>query len=517
MQEIVKFLTEIGRQSIPFYWIPLLIWSIFAGIVVVILRFTTNLPARPRYHTDLALLTALPLGYLSYVILHYLLNSSYIPGSVMFIKIGSPAVVMTSATNNPQFLISTNTWIGLACIALAGGILYKLTLTVLNQLSLWKFHRGLSLYVPSQISELSQENCDLISSLKRPVHFALVADDSIPMTFGFYHTVIVIPDFLQAQPDKFNLAVRHELEHIRDHDYLRFRVLHLITDVFWFHPLVNFLEKDIILHREMDIDESVVSHDRSLSPQYAHLLLDLADQTGNRPLSPTGLAAHPSTIKKRITAMTHSHKSDQYRWLPLGLPFLTLLIALVMGCNNTTNESAQSAKTDTGTTIRSQMNGIDNSNPPLYILDGKEVDQAIVHKLDPKSIKSINVLKGQKATQKYGKKGENGAIEIKTKGISATSADHPDQMPKLIGGLQSVASRVVYPEQAKQAGIEGRVTVQFTVDENGNVVDPHVVKGIGHGCDEAALNTIKQAKFKPATKNGKPVNVKFSLPIVFKL
>lgn len=189
-----------------------------------------------------------------------------------------------------------------------------------------------------------------------------------------------------------------------------------------------------------------------------------------------------------------------------------------MGCNNTTNESPQHSTTaDNSTTIRSQANGIDNQNPPLYILNGKEVDQAIVHKLDPKSIKSINVLKGEKATQKYGKKGENGVVEITSKNSSLDTSSLPEEMPHLIGGLQSVASRIVYPEQAKKAGIEGKVFVQFIVDETGNVVDPHVVKGIGHGCDEAAINAVKQAKFTPATKNGKPVKVKFALPIVFKL
>jgi protein TonB len=90
-------------------------------------------------------------------------------------------------------------------------------------------------------------------------------------------------------------------------------------------------------------------------------------------------------------------------------------------------------------------------------------------------------------------------------------------MPELIGGIQGLQKRVKYPEIAKKAGVEGTVFLQFVVDEKGNVVDPAVVKGIGAGCDEAALEAIKTAKFKPGKQRGKPVKVKFSLPVRFRL
>ncbi|MGA7303225.1 MAG: TonB family protein [Rhodothermales bacterium] len=92
-----------------------------------------------------------------------------------------------------------------------------------------------------------------------------------------------------------------------------------------------------------------------------------------------------------------------------------------------------------------------------------------------------------------------------------------ENMPELIGGIQGLQKRVKYPEIAKKAGVEGTVFLQFVVDEKGNVVDPAVVKGIGAGCDEAALEAIKTAKFKPGKQRGKPVKVKFSLPVRFRL
>jgi protein TonB len=92
-----------------------------------------------------------------------------------------------------------------------------------------------------------------------------------------------------------------------------------------------------------------------------------------------------------------------------------------------------------------------------------------------------------------------------------------EQMPELIGGLAAIQKQIKYPEIAKKAGVEGRVIVQFIVDEQGAVVDPHVVRGIGAGCDEEAVRAVQQAKFEPGKQRGKAVKVKMSLPITFKL
>ncbi len=92
-----------------------------------------------------------------------------------------------------------------------------------------------------------------------------------------------------------------------------------------------------------------------------------------------------------------------------------------------------------------------------------------------------------------------------------------EDMPELIGGLASIQSKIKYPEIAKKAGVEGRVFVQFVVNTDGSVIDPVVVRGIGAGCDEEAVRAVSQAKFEPGRQRGKPVPVKMSLPITFKL
>ncbi|MFH5833262.1 energy transducer TonB [Halalkalibaculum sp. DA3122] len=92
-----------------------------------------------------------------------------------------------------------------------------------------------------------------------------------------------------------------------------------------------------------------------------------------------------------------------------------------------------------------------------------------------------------------------------------------EQMPKLKGGLAELQGCVKYPEMARKAGIEGRVIVQFIVNEQGQVENPRVTRGIGGGADEEAVRCVKQAEFEPGRQRGEPVPVQYSLPVVFRL
>ncbi len=92
-----------------------------------------------------------------------------------------------------------------------------------------------------------------------------------------------------------------------------------------------------------------------------------------------------------------------------------------------------------------------------------------------------------------------------------------EQPPVLLGGIESVQSKIVYPAMAMSAGIEGRVIVQFTISREGNVLNPFIVRGIGGGCDEEAIRAVKEAKFRPGMQRGRAVQVRYTLPITFKL
>lgn len=92
-----------------------------------------------------------------------------------------------------------------------------------------------------------------------------------------------------------------------------------------------------------------------------------------------------------------------------------------------------------------------------------------------------------------------------------------DTMPELIGGLPALQRNVRYPEEARLAGIEGRVYVQCFVNELGYVDDAAVTRGLGYGLDEEALRVVKLARFYPARKDDYFVRVLMSLPVTFKI
>ncbi len=81
-----------------------------------------------------------------------------------------------------------------------------------------------------------------------------------------------------------------------------------------------------------------------------------------------------------------------------------------------------------------------------------------------------------------------------------------------------LGKNIQYPQRAKEANVEGIVYVQFTVDQNGNVKDVKIIRGIGFGCDEEAVRVVnKLPKFSPGKQRGRPVQVQYTLPINFKL
>jgi len=93
-----------------------------------------------------------------------------------------------------------------------------------------------------------------------------------------------------------------------------------------------------------------------------------------------------------------------------------------------------------------------------------------------------------------------------------------------LGGLQAFYKYVAqkmkrkYPHAAIELGIEGKVFVEFIVEKDGKLTAAKVLKGIGAGCDELALQTVLSAPpWKSARQGGKPVRQRFTLPIIFKL
>lgn len=109
--------------------------------------------------------------------------------------------------------------------------------------------------------------------------------------------------------------------------------------------------------------------------------------------------------------------------------------------------------------------------------------------------------------------------------ISITSGTNQDGqflafaevMPAPVGGIGAIIKTISYPEVAKRNKIEGKVYVIAHINENGVAEEVNVVRGIGGGCDEAAVEAVKKASFEPGKNKGQNVRVKLTMAITFKL
>ena len=100
--------------------------------------------------------------------------------------------------------------------------------------------------------------------------------------------------------------------------------------------------------------------------------------------------------------------------------------------------------------------------------------------------------------------------------------DAVDELPRPKPGMkafyESIAKQLRYPESARKKRVQGKVYVQFVVDEYGTILQPEVLKGLGHGCDKEVVRVLGKAEhWVPGRTDGHAVRTRMMLPISFRL
>jgi protein TonB len=92
-----------------------------------------------------------------------------------------------------------------------------------------------------------------------------------------------------------------------------------------------------------------------------------------------------------------------------------------------------------------------------------------------------------------------------------------EEMPEFPGGMGE-CKNIKYPTISQENGVQGKVIVQFVVNKDGTVVDPVVVRSVDPYLDKEALRVINSMpKWKPGKQRGKPVRVRYTVPVTFRL
>jgi TonB family protein len=189
-----------------------------------------------------------------------------------------------------------------------------------------------------------------------------------------------------------------------------------------------------------------------------------------------------------------------------------------------------------GASIIKMASSIGEGGDPVIFVDRVRCND--ISKIDKNSIDHINVIKSAEAIKEiYGDKEEykNGVVEIFTKDGTNKQEQKPvpvsssnkvfakaEVAPKFPGGdtelMNYIHKEMVYPEACIKEKKQGRTLISFVVEKDGSVSSIKLLRGIGYGCDEAAMDVVrKMPKWKPAIQRGKPVRVQYQLPFIFKL
>ena len=114
-----------------------------------------------------------------------------------------------------------------------------------------------------------------------------------------------------------------------------------------------------------------------------------------------------------------------------------------------------------------------------------------------------------------------GSVELPAEIIPADTFRVVEKMPEPIGGWEAyyktLRKNFKYPKQAERVGAKGKVFVEFTINDKGELSHFKILKGIGYGCDEEAKRVLALTKWTAGKQRGRPVNVKMVQPIVFNL
>lgn len=251
--------------------------------------------------------------------------------------------------------------------------------------------------------------------------------------FSFFNCIIYNPN--QYNTSELKSILTHEKVHVSQKHSIDILLGALIKVALWFNPISWLYKKELSQNLEYIADFESCSRAEQSEKEYQYLLLNQMCGVQNSVINPF----YNSLIKTRIIMLQKS-RSPRKSILKI-LLVLPLLAGFMTLFSFTKKKQYLSAKADQpihlitkdysdkelkATQAVIQENGDDfidfkapttqDTIPPLYVIDGKIQSLDFeVNTIDPENIESMNVLKGKSGTDKYGKKGGNGVIEITLK------------------------------------------------------------------------------------------------------
>lgn len=391
--------------------------------------------------------------------------------------------------------------------------------------------------------------------------------------FSFFRWIFVCPE--AHTNEELNEILTHERTHARQWHSIDVLVGELACIVCWFNPFAWLMKREIRTNLEYLADEKVLEtgHD---SRTYQYHLLGLSH---HKAAATIYNSFNVLPLKKRIMMMNKRRtraigRTKYLMFLPLAalLMIVSNIEAVARATQKITTDVIEAVTPVAPPDIQPQFENIvplpqqEKSDKVMY--KGKIVDEAgnpqgDVQIITDRKFQSITTStvndKGEfrietspEASIAFLYKGKdaqilgwgwagnpetlakmdsnNMVIVLKPQQVinAPTDGDEDvfevvENMPEFPDGgmpglMKYLSANIRYPEAAHKAGTQGRVTVQFVVGKDGSIGNVSILRGVDPALDAEAIRVISgMPKWKPGTQKGEPVNVKYTVPVMFRL
>ena len=328
------------------------------------------------------------------------------------------------------------------------------------------------------------------------------------------------------------LILEHEKAHIKLGHSKDVLLVDILSAFQWFNPAMWLLKSDLRAVHEYEADDAVLRGGANIKEYQYSLIRKAVSASG---YSITNSFNH-STLKNRITMMSKSNAS-RVRGLK-ALYILPLFCgALALNARTVLDYESSEIVSNQQTPIKIEVKM--ENDKPVYYINGertaieklgekganlkKDNDSAVVMIVVDRNVR-LETLDGLKEELKKIDAQKVAYITVIPKENKESASFQPLKPKPTFNGMDAtefskwVNANIVYPAEARAARKQGKVTVQFTVLENGKVSDVKVLRGIDPALDAEAIRVVSASPdWKPGEKDGKKVSVTYTFPVIFEI
>ncbi len=323
---------------------------------------------------------------------------------------------------------------------------------------------------------------------KQESGITLVVHDRAIAPFSWMRYIVISRKDLEENGREILI---HEAAHIRNCHSWDLLIADICIFFQWFNPGAWLLKQELQNIHEYEADETVINEGVN-AKEYQLLLIKKA--VGTRLYSMANSFNH-SKLKKRITMML---KEKSNPWAKLKYLYI-LPVAAIAVTAFARPEISETAEEISAVKV----------NDLTAIVEAKAIKS---------TEESVQISTVSQDTVKV----NYVPTEVSRKLQGTAVFEVVEEMPEFPGGVDAMMEylqkELRYPESAKEKGIQGRVTVQFIIDKEGNVTNSKVTRSVDKDMDAEAIRLVKaMPKWKPGMQKGKAVAVKYTVPVVFRL